>query len=113
MRAIRKREYLTLLSQAQNRHKRRRALLDTADKGEILAVSEVIDNLLKGNLPLNQDHRRKLKRYKNSFRSIASKRVPLKTKRVLIQQRGGFISAILPLALSLLGGIGKIFTGGK
>jgi hypothetical protein len=103
--AIRKREYLTLLGQSQRKQKRRKTLIQTVDKEEILAISEIIDNLLRGNIPLSVDQRRKLKRHKTKLRTIAGRRVSIKRKRHLLQQSGGFLSAIIPLALSLLGGL--------
>lgn len=107
--AVRKREYLTLLGQANKKAKRRRVLIETADKEEILAVSEIIDNLLRGNIPLSDKQRRRLKRHKTKLRNIASKRVSVKQKKRLLNQSGGFLSAIIPLALSLLGGLGSVF----
>ena len=108
-RAIRKKEYLTLLGQAGKKGKRRRALIQTADKEEILAVSEIIDNLLRGNIPLSDKQRKRLKRHRKKLRHIASKRVSIKQKKILINQTGGFLSAIIPLALSLLGGLSSGF----
>lgn len=111
--AYHKREYLALLGQAQKRAKRRKALIETADKSEILAITEIIDNLLRGNIPLTPEQRGKLSRHKQRLRDIASKRVSLKRKRAIIQQSGGFISALIPIAMSLIGGLGSLIGGSK
>lgn len=108
--ALKKREYLTLLGEAAKKRKRRCALVQLADRSEILAISEIVDNLLRGNLPLKSADRRRLERYKTQLRHIASKKVSIKRKKKLLEQTGGFLSAIIPIAMSLLGGL---IGGGK
>lgn len=108
--AIKHKEYLTLLSKTKN-NSRRQKLIEAADSGEISAVSECIRNLVEGNVPLNKSQLRSLRRYKRTLRTLAKKCGGVKKKRKLLRQKGGFLSTLIPIALSavtsLLGGLVK------
>ena len=102
--AFKHKDYLSLFSKAKYRA-RRDKLVDLADTAEIRAVSECIQNLLQGNVPLQSQHLKQMKRYKNLLRSLAKRCYSVKKKKSLIKQKGGFIGALIPLAVSALGGI--------
>ena len=102
--ALKHKEYLSLLSKAKKKS-RRDKLIDAADNSEINAVSECIKNLLEGNVPLTSDHLRQMKRYKQLLRSLAKRCYPVKHKRSLLKQKGGFLGALIPLALNAVTGL--------
>ena len=80
-------------------------LIDLADASEIKAISECILNVLNGHIKLKSEQKKKLKRHKDTLRHLASRSNSTHRKRALLHQRGGFLSALLPLALSAVGSI--------
>ena len=79
----------------------RKAIIDNSENDLILALCEIISNVLTGNVQLNPNQKKKLNVHKKSLRLLANRSVPIKTKRKLLQ-KGGFLAALLPPALSLL-----------
>lgn len=87
--------------------KQARAVIKTADNDIVKAVCECALNVLKGTISVNKKQKRKLRRYKNLMRKLASKSVSVKSKRVLLQKGSGLLGLIMPAALSVLGQIFK------
>ena len=89
--------------------KQRRLILKTAPKELIHALSEASLNILKGTVPLTKAKYSKLKRHKASLVKLANPKESLISKRKIVQQRGGFLTAllgtILPIAASVIGGL--------
>ena len=98
--AIKHKEYLSLFSKAAKKPSRRNKLVDVADSGEIRAVSECIQNILEGNVPVDHKVLQQMKKYKSLLRSLAQKCYPIKQKKRILKQKGGFIGALVPLAIS-------------
>ena len=65
---------------------------------------ECAKNILKGNVPLSRRQMSTLRRQKQNLRQLALKKVAVKKKKKILQ-KGGFISALLGPALSLLGSV--------
>lgn len=101
--AMQYRDYLSLLSKKSNK-KRRNLLIDYAEKGEIIALQEIVQNLLSGNIPLNNKQKGNLKKHKSLLRKIV-KKCSLRKKKSLLKQQGGFLTSLLPIALNLIGGL--------
>lgn len=80
------------------------ATLKKCSKNTIKSLCECVLNLLKGNIPLTQYQKRKLKPHKRSLRKLADKSIPLyKKRRLLVNQKGGgFLSVLLPAAISVI-----------
>lgn len=97
--AIRHRDFLTLLGKSKQ-GKRRKMLLEAATSDEIRAIAECALNLLKNRIKLNSNQKRRLKRHKETLRYIAHKGTNIKKKRRAMQQKGGFLASLLPLAIS-------------
>ena len=110
--ALKHKDYLTLLSKAK-KVKRRRMLIDLADADEIRAIAECVINVLSGNVRLKSEQKRRLQRHKTAMRHIASKNSNTKLKKRVLQQKGGFLSALLPLALSAVGSVVPALLGRK
>ena len=62
---------LLYLSEATN--KQLSLFLKIADKGQILVLKETVFNLLLGNLPITEEDKKALKKYKNFLREFARK----------------------------------------
>ena len=71
-RAARYRSFLHFIV-AAGTHRQRRAVLTTANRGQILALAEVTLNLLKGNHSLSEEDQTNLSCYKNSLRILGAK----------------------------------------
>ena len=82
----------------------RRKLLENASNKNIKALAELCLNLLRGNLPIDYKTKSKLKKHQKSIQLLARRRVPLKNKRELINQRGsaGFLLPLASLAVPML-----------
>lgn len=102
--ATKHKEFLYLLAKAKN-GKKRKGLIDIADSNEVRAVLECIHNLLIGNVSVTDSQLKTFRRYRNTLRQLALKCNPLAKKRALLKQKGGFLGALLPVALSAIGGL--------
>lgn len=99
------RKYLSLLRSLMRMGDRRRRLAVSECPKELIdCFCECTKNLLKGNVPLTSSQMKKLRREKHNLRQLALKKTPLKEKRKIIQ-KGGFLGALLPPILSVLGGL--------
>ena len=66
-----KKDYLSLLAGSAKKRKRRNKLIDLAEKSEIDAVSEIIDNILRGNLSLSKRQIANLKKISKTFKTCS------------------------------------------
>lgn len=82
----------------------KRQYLKKCNKEFVDCVSECAKNVLRGNVPLTTNQKAKLRRNQKNLRSLAIKRTSLKKRRQILQ-KGGFLAALLPPVLSLLGGV--------
>lgn len=85
--------------------KARKNILRNLTNKEIKLLCEVCLNLIRGHLKV-QDRRTfdKLKRGRKVLTELADKRKPIKHKRRILNQKGGFIGAIAAAALPLVVG---------
>lgn len=81
-----------------------KAIIKSGDKALVNALCECCLNVLKGNIPLTPTQKKRLSKYKTCIRALAKKNTPLKKRKALLQ-KGGFIGALLPPALGLLGSL--------
>jgi hypothetical protein len=96
-----KRNFDTLSVLKKASPKLRKAILSNSEKDLILALSEIISNVLSGTVKLSGKQKKHLHAHKKSLRRVIDKRVGIKEKRELLQ-KGGFLSTLLPPALALL-----------
>ena len=69
---------------------RRKQLFRMADREQINAMSELVLNTLKGNVPISKDTKRRLKPHANTLRHLGRPRVSVKARRnILVNQSGG------------------------
>lgn len=83
--------------------KLQKAILKNCDDELIHCLSEIVQNVLNGNVPLVRKHLNCLRKYKKEMRQIRSynsKKKSVGAKRKILVQKGGFIQAILGALLS-------------
>ena len=91
--------------------KQRRDMITTANRGQMEAISEMILNLLKGNIIVLNASFKHLKPHKAKLLYLTRKKPSLKQKKQVLNQNRGFLPAlaalIAPLAVDLLGKVFK------
>ena len=81
----------------------RKALLKALSNKEIKLLCEVCLNLVHGHLKVkNPTTFNKLKKHRKLLSDLADKRKPIKRKRQLINQKGGFIGALAAATLPII-----------
>jgi len=94
----------------ESRPRQQKLLLEQAPAGLVKAVCQCCDSLLKGNVQINQQQLQKLKRHRKQIRQLAGKGSLDRKRRLLVDQKGGFIGALLaPLLGPIIGGIAGLF----
>ena len=81
-----------------------KVIIKSADRGLVNCLCEVGLNVLRGNVPITPDQKRKLGRHKRELRSIAKKGLSIQRKKRILQ-KGGFLPALLGPIAKILGGI--------
>jgi hypothetical protein len=81
---------------------KRKKLLAVGKDDLLLAICEIVDNVLKGTVKLNNVQKKKLLRYKKELRNIADRKASKTSKKKVLNQRGGFLPLILTPALGLI-----------
>ena len=69
--------------------KRRNVMLDLANKNQLNALSEMVLNVMKQNVPIQPKTIQKLKRYKNVLRALRLRQTSLKRKREQLKKQTG------------------------
>lgn len=92
--------FLRLL--ARSSPKRRKFLLKQATKEELTALFEICMNIRKNKINLSHNQLKKLKKHKALIRKLADKKVSLKRKKTLINQKGGAIGTVIGAVSSLV-----------
>lgn len=102
-------DFLNLLG--ATRHKKKRSLLiDYANKEQLDAIAECVQNILHGIVPLSDLQKQKLIRYRNTMRALTLANLPLTQRRRTLVQSGGFLGSLIPIAVSALSSIfGPLF----
>ncbi len=88
---------LDFLSARQRKH-----FLQTMNKTQMRGFEVACFNLATNHRGLSTKQIASLKRYKRQVETVASKQFKFSEKRKLISQRGGFISAVLPILSTLV-----------
>jgi hypothetical protein len=82
----------------------KKKMIALCDRGLVDCFSECAKNVLKGTVPLTPAQLRKLRRQKNNLRLLAIKKTSVRKKKKILQ-KGGFIGAIIPPILGIIGGL--------
>jgi len=95
-------KFLPVLRRIRNMgNKARRDYVKKCNREFIDCVSEYAKNVIKGNVPMSGLQKAKLRRRRKDVEALAIKKTSL-TKKRRILQKGGFLTALLPLVLSIL-----------
>ena len=78
-----------------------KAMIKAADRGLVQCLCECSLNVLKGNVRLSADQKRKLARHKRGLRTLAKNKASLQSKKRILQ-KGGFLGALLRPVLQVL-----------
>lgn len=65
----------------------------------------VIFNIVMGNIPTSKAQIKSLKRHKKSLLHLINQQNKKKQRHFIYKQKGGFLTALLPVIASLIGGI--------
>ena len=85
--------------------KLRKVIILNGGKELVNCISEIILNVLNGNLKLSDCKKRKLRKYRAILRKLADKRVQSSAKKELINQRRGFLFTLLSEELLIISNI--------
>jgi hypothetical protein len=77
----------------------RKAILSKDDKNLVAAICQTIHNMLEGNLSINNNDFKNLKKYKKTFRKLIEKS-KLRNKKEILIQKGGFLQFLIPAVIS-------------
>lgn len=97
------RKKISLLKQLQKVRGKKRCVLLRHNNELTNTLSDACANLLNGKIVINDQKLTKLKRYRRAIRAAANRKNSLRKRRNnLLGQKGGFLSILIPAALSLL-----------
>ena len=90
--------------------KQRKSILERSNTGLVNCIGECCLNVLNGNVKITKPQRKKLSRHAKTLRALSKRGIPVqKRRKILIQNGGGFLPAllapILSLAVSLAGSL--------
>ncbi len=89
--------YLHLLMHTSSTDQRR-VLLDTITNDQLKALTEVTHNILQGNIPLTEAHKRKLRKEKSFLHILGDIKVPLVKKREALCRKADIVVLLLKAA---------------
>ena len=91
---------LKKLSKLKNK-KARNKILSSCPCRVVTVLSDISRNVLNGSIKVPKTHLHRLRLYKKDLRKLSAK-VPTKTRRKVLIQKGGFLPFLLIPALTLL-----------
>jgi len=98
-------KYLSVLKRIHRLGDRaKREYVRKCDKQFVECVSECAKNVIKGNVPLTSRQIKNLRHKRHDMRALSKKKTSLRAKRKILQ-KGGFLTALLPPVLSVLGSL--------
>ena len=80
----------------------RNALIKSADRDLICSICECIQNVINGNVKIDDKIKKKLFHEKEHLRRLQKKSSLKNKKKILIQKGGSFLPMLLPIVLSIL-----------
>ena len=71
------------------------------NQDQIKMFADLAANICSGNVRLSRPKLQKLRKNKSKIRLLAGKRIPLRTKRKVLQRGGGIFSVLIPILASV------------
>ena len=85
--------------------KQRKAILESSSLDLVDCLSEIAENILKGNIKLTERDKKRLKRYRLFLRQLACNRNSKQQRRRAVLQTGGALPALLAPIIGLAGSL--------
>ena len=76
----------------------RNALLDTISNEQLKSLTELVFNLLKGNIPMTEAQKRKLRKHKTFLKILGNAKVSNSIKREALCRKGAVVTTVLKIA---------------
>jgi hypothetical protein len=83
----------------------RKKIIENASAEEIKCLTEIAMNITHGHFPVSDQHFERLKKHKHTIRQLAKKSIPHKAKKIILNQKGGFLPVLIAPVLAALGSI--------
>jgi len=96
-------DFLKLLAKGNRRV--RQKIIRSSHNDLIRCLSDCCLNVIKGNVQLDNQQKKRLVRHRKTVRNLSHKTVSLKKKRALLLQKGGALPALLVPILSIVGSL--------
>ena len=80
----------------------RRAVLNCCNRKHLKGFSEVALNCVKNTTNLSPAELKTCQRWRKPLKLLALKRYPMKEKKQILLQKGGFLAAIIPVLASVI-----------
>lgn len=105
-----KEHYYIILGLSALSNEVRKSIMKNASKDFILALMEIVSNVVYGNVDVSSEHVREMKKHAKILQEMANKKTSMRRRKEIIQQ-GGFLAAlagpILGAVAPLIGGLVK------
>jgi len=99
------RKYLPVLKRIRKMgDKARKEYVRKCDRKFVDCISECAKNVIKGNVPLSERQMTRLRHKRQDLRALSKKKTSVRAKRKILQ-KGGFLTALLPPVLGVLGSL--------
>ena len=98
---------IVALDKVKESKKKRNRIIDEGGLDLVRCICDCVHNVLRGNIPLKEKEKKRLERHKDCLRKLVNKKI-LDEKRKHLIQEGGFLGALIPTLVSI---VGKLFTG--
>ena len=94
-----------LLALASAKPRVRNLILKSLDGATIRILAQIAANLLHGNIPLDAQQQRKLRKFKRVLAILRNKYTSVEHKRRALIQQGGFLPFLIPIISSIAGAL--------
>ena len=91
-----------LIKYLESSNKNKQNIARSATLRQIKGLCEICKNILLGNLPLDNIQKESLNRHKRKIRKFADTAIPLKVKKRVVGQRGGWLGPVAAVALPFI-----------
>ena len=103
----------SLMAIATSKKAVRNGIIDNANKELINTLCECCYNVLNGNIPLNDEQKKLLYKDRHKLRKIVKPASLEVKKKLLKNQKGGFLNLVIPAAIAVISSIISSFISRK
>lgn len=96
---------LAKLISSENRNRmQRQAVIDSMNKVQMAKIGRVIRKFVNSQYNLSPSQLKALTKNRAFLKALMTDKVPLETKKRILTQKGGFLGALLPIAVNAIAG---------